>query len=328
MCLRSKKKERGSDMSIGDKGVLAQKGLSIFFVAAATSLALIMVGCGGSSDSSSGDGSASKENAAQEQSTSASVKNSVDDYTWEELSRISSEIAEASDEAGAIVVAKRYNLCTPDGKLDGTQEKSVTLSDGTETAVQIAGFWHDKKTDGGKTGITFMFKSVIAEHDMNSNDTNTGGWRDSQMRSWLNSDGMKLLPEDLRDSIVAVNKLTNNTGETTNTSSVTSTSDSLWLFSATELCGSINWCSDNGVDNGSSYDSVLNSEGSQYQLYRDTGAASKEDFGILVYAKGSNWWQRSPYPASPNYFEDVSGGTANCYGAARISSGVVPGFCI
>lgn len=51
----------------------------------------------------------------------ATVKSAVEAYTWDELSQISAEIGAAGDEAAAIEVAKKYNLCTPEGKLDGTQ---------------------------------------------------------------------------------------------------------------------------------------------------------------------------------------------------------------
>ena len=77
------------------------------------------------------------------------------------------------------------------------------------------------------------------------------------MRSWLNSSLKGQLPSDLQAVIVSVDKLTNNTGETTNTSSVTTTSDELWLFSARELCGSIDWWS----GSYSSNNDVMNAEG-------------------------------------------------------------------
>lgn len=43
------------------------------------------------------------------------MKSAVEAYTWDELSRISAEIGAAGDEAAAVEVAKRYNLCTPRG---------------------------------------------------------------------------------------------------------------------------------------------------------------------------------------------------------------------
>ena len=107
------------------------------------------------------------------------VKSAVEAYTWDELSQISVEIGSAGDEAAAIEVAKKYNLCTPEGKLDGTQVKSVTLADGTQTTVQIVGFAHDDKTAGGKAGITFIFGDCVGEAPMNSTDTNAGGWEAS-----------------------------------------------------------------------------------------------------------------------------------------------------
>ena len=96
------------------------------------------------------------------------MKSAVEAYTWDELSQISAEIGAAGDEAAAIEVAKKYNLCTPEGKLDGTQVKSVTLADGTQTTVQIVGFAHDDKTSGGKAGITFIFGDCVGEAPMNS----------------------------------------------------------------------------------------------------------------------------------------------------------------
>lgn len=76
--------------------------------------------------------------SADDQATTAgaTVKSAVEAYTWDELSQISAEIAAAGDEAAGIEVAKKYNLCTPDGKLDGTQVKSVTLTDGTQTTCR------------------------------------------------------------------------------------------------------------------------------------------------------------------------------------------------
>ena len=85
----------------------------------------------------------------------ATVKSAVEAYTWDELAQISDEIGAAGDEAAAIEVAKKYNLVTADGKLDGTQVKLVTLTNNMTVPVQIVGFAHDDKTAGGKAGITF-----------------------------------------------------------------------------------------------------------------------------------------------------------------------------
>ncbi|MFR2030576.1 MAG: hypothetical protein ACLS3M_03660 [Collinsella sp.] len=48
---------------------------------------------------------------------------------------------------------------------------------------------------------------------------------------------MATLPDDLRNQIRSVRKLTNNTGGTKDVSSITATDDILWLPSMSELCG-------------------------------------------------------------------------------------------
>lgn len=256
----------------------------------------------------------------------ATVKSAVEAYTWDELAQISDEIGAAGDEAAAIEVAKKYNLCTPEGKLDGTQVKLVTLTNNMTVPVQIVGFAHDDKTAGGKAGITFMFGDAIAEAPMNQTDTNAGGWEASQMRAYLNGDGMALLPEDLKKVVAPVDKLTNNVGETQDVSAVTTTSDSLWLLSAAELCGSIDWYSD------PSYNAVLNAEGFEYQLFRDTAVDSSNANDILVKNYQNSpyyWWGRSPLPIYSVNFQIVSSdGDPDDIDNASYSYGVVPGFCL
>ncbi len=256
----------------------------------------------------------------------ATVKSAVEAYTWDELSQISDEIGAAGDEAAAIEVAKKYNLCTPEGKLDGTQVKLVTLTNNMTVPVQIVGFAHDDKTAGGKAGITFIFGECIGEMPMNAEMTNAGGWEASQMRAYLNGDGMALLPEDLKKVVAPVDKLTNNAGETQDVSAVTTTSDSLWLPSFAELVG---WL----PDDASSDAPVFNAEGSQYKLYRDTNVVWENiENPILVknYQNSPrNWWGRSPDPHySGGFHRVISDGDPRNRGDASNSGGVVPGFCL
>ena len=324
-CLTSEKKKRGS-ISIA----AAMLAVVIMMV-----IGISMVGC------SSGSG--------------VEVKDSTEAYTWDELSKISGEIAKASDESAAVEVAKKYHLTTADGKLDGTQTKSIELNNGTQTYVQIAGFYHDEKTNGsGKAGITFIFGDVIAAHAMNTADTSNGGWEASSMRSWLALDGMNMLPNDLKGLIVEVKKYTNNVGGSIgydgDSSSITSTSDKLWLFSYMELCGAHASDSEDLLDEGAEDDvsvpwyALYEAEGQEYQLFRDLGVSpwsgdnqilckpyEKDEFG---YGDGPYaWWERTPYLG--NYSEGTrflnvtSEGDADGYlSADAYRVGVVPGFCI
>lgn len=286
----------------------------ISLVAIAVIAVFALGGCGGSGDSGSAGGSG------------VTPKSSVEDYTWDELSKISVEIGRKTNENDAVEVAKKYNLVSSDGKLDGSQTKAVQLSNGTSATVQIAGFFHDDKSGGGKAGITFIFKDAIARHDMNSNETNSGGWEGSRMRSWLSTDGLTMLPQDITNNIVAVDKKTNNAGKTSSASSVTTTSDKLWLFSATELCGTIDAFSD------SDYNQVLNAEGSEYKLFRDCNVESSGLNKILTKSyNGSSceWWERSPDPDDSYGFRTVGpDGHPKNVSYAIPSYGVVPGFCL
>lgn len=298
-CLTSEKKKRGS-ISIA---------AAILAVVIVMVVGISMVGC------SSGSGVA--------------VKDSTEAYTWDELSKISGEIAKASDENAAVEVAKKYHLTTADGKLDGTQTKSVTLSNGTQTTVQIAGFAHDEKADGGKAGITFIFKDCVGEHKMNSTNTNAGGWEASQMRSYLNSEGLNLLPSDLKQKVVSVNKFTNNVGQTQDVSSVTKTADQLWLFSFVELAGNVSQSDSYGY-----LADIYNAEGSEYKLFRDMNVDqfnSNSVLGKTLNGHSCYWLVRSPLPYDSYYFGDVSSAGYPRYSGGFIDSysdGVCPGFCI
>lgn len=276
-------------------------------------------------------GDAAAENAqGGSQAAGAAVKSVVEAYTWDELSQISAEIGAAGDETAAIEVAKKYNLCTPEGKLDGTQVKPVTLADGTQTTVQIVGFAHDDKTSGGKAGITFIFGDCVGEAPMNPTETNAGGWEASQMRGYLNSNGMNLLPEDLRSAIVPVDKLTNNMGEAQDVSAVTTTSDSLWLFSLAELAGPIP--ADVWEGDYEYISAIFNAESSRYKLFSDMSVNWNDANPIIAknYQNSSiAWWERSTSSTRVDDFLCVTSEGKPFYSVnADDSGGVVPGFCI
>lgn len=264
------------------------------------------------------------------------VKSAVEAYTWDELSQISAEIGSAGDEAAAIEVAKKYNLCTPEGKLDGTQVKSVTLADGTQTTVQIVGFAHDDKTAGGKAGITFIFGDCVGEAPMNSTDTNAGGWEASQLRAYLNGDWRTQLPQDLDAVIVPVDKLSNNVGETDAVSAVTTTSDALWLFSLAELAGAVP-TGRTGEGYGlfeEGYVDVLDAAGSQYGLFCDMGVGMENSENACLIKTRTDtyafWWLRTSEPRDGYCFlrVDQHGYTPSGSDGASCTNYMVPGFCI
>lgn len=269
-----------------------------------------------------------EEAAPDPEPAGPTVRSTVNDYTWDELSQISALIAAAATDEEGKAIAQDYHLCASDGTLDGTQTKTVKMSNGVTADVQVAGFRHDDRADGsGKAGITFIFADAVATGTYNSSWTNAGGWEDSEMRSYLNSEIQARLPDDLQHVIVPVNKLTNNTGATTSAGSVTATSDMLWLPSYNEIIGDIDESLEGNLR-------VYNAEGDEYQLYVDTNVLWSAENPILVKGLGTggspiSWWQRSPYPDNDQYVMDTGADGIPFYAHVPTKDyGIVPGFCI
>ena len=305
---------------------------------------------GGKSDSSSSDSESSRSEAS-DNSTSVEIRKSVDDYSWEELSQISDMIAKA-DDADIDDIVRDYNLVNGNGKLDGSQVKSVKLEDGTKARAQIIGFAHDSKSSSGISGITFMFEDCVADHVFNGNGSNAGGWKGSEIRSWLNGDFYYRLPSELRDVIVEVDKDTNNEGKTAKVSAVTTTSDKLWLPSFVEIVGKITMSAYESAyepvkgdlrSTFQSYFDIWNAEGSQYELFADrkvvmgrANAALVKDFlpdsvsSSLRKGVACDWWGRSSSPGEPDRVQTAAsdGSPRKSTSSPRERLGVAPCFCI
>ena len=183
--------------------------------------------------------------------------------------------------------------------------KTISVN-GTNYEFQIIGFNHDDKTAGGKAGITFqMVDCLSTTYNMNSSNTNNGGWKNSAMRSRM-STFLSQLPSDLQSVIKPVNKLVS-IGN--NTSTIETVSDKLFLLSEVEIFGSTTYS--------------FAGEGSQYDWYKAGNTKVKK-----VNGSANNWWERSPYSGVTGSFCIVySSGDANYYNASY-SFGVSFGFCV
>lgn len=236
------------------------------------------------------------------------VREAVADYSWEELAQISALIADASSDDEGVKLAEQYNLCGSGGSLDGSQTKDVELSDGTSVPFAIAGFRHDQRGDGsGVTGITFVARESLGTAQYNGSGEAVS-WEDSPLRSWLNDTVLGELPEDLSGAVVAASKTTNVPG-----GGQCETSDSLWLVSFSELCGT-------------SSGGGMSLEGDQYRLFADqgiTGSASSalqlaDDYWWLRGASSDPRWQLTVTPdGNPHYARNPS-----------YEFDVVAGFCL
>ena len=264
------------------------------------------------------------------------------DYSWDELSQISTKIAAAATDDDGLAIAQEYKLADAAGA-PVNETREVVLDDNTLAYARIVGFRHDQRADGsGVAGMTLMV-SMLSEQPMETSNTSQGGWESSSLRAWLAGDGMALLPDDLASHIVSVSKASNNVGVTSDLASVTQTADGLWAFSAVEVCGNITWFDDEfatEISYTAGLDTVLNAEGAQYPYFSAAGVTEEtggQSGALALTYRGSSrpWWYRSAYPlnyadtsSSSYFFRASETGFPSSVGQANATAGVVAGLCI
>ena len=185
--------------------------------------------------------------------------------------------------------------------------KNVTIGSATYV-VEIVGFSHDDKADGsGKAGLTFGLKDCLnTAYQMNSSNTNAGGWESCALRATLRDNIWNQLPSDLRGVIKEVTK---KASAGNSSSTISSYTDTLFLFAEKEIFGSTQYS--------------VNGEGTQYAMFTTSNTRIKKRNG-----SATGWWLRSPGSGITNGFcVVVSKGTANS-DAASVSYGVAFGFCV
>lgn len=187
--------------------------------------------------------------------------------------------------------------------------KDITVGSKTLTLV-IMGFNHDDLASGGKAGITFGMKNLMATtRRMNASNTNSGGFTGSEMYSWLQNTLLPTLPSDLQAVLKSVNKKTSAGSQS---STINTNSMKRFLFSEIEIFGSTTYSKAG--------------EGSQYSYF----ATAANRIKYLSNGSGSAgwWWERSPHGSNSNLFCYVNGsGDANNH-SAYSTSGVCFGFCV
>ena len=271
--------------------------------------------------------SAADEDSAAAESNGVTIQDSVDNYSWSDLKVIADEIAEAANNGGdPYAVAAKYHLGDEDGAPTASSYKTVELKNGVTAKAYIVDYGCDDRADGkGKAGITFLFDDVAPfEAAMNEDGANSGGWKDSVLSKTLNKQFIKKLPKDLKSSIVKVKKLTNNSGVTTDVSSVTETKDALWLPSAMEIFGTTDIEDEtNGLIRlQPDQVPVYEAEGKSYTLYQ---------LVKLLYRYDNDYptaWTRSCDASQSGAFIAYNGFDLYSGVDADEAYAVFPGFCL
>ena len=196
-------------------------------------------------------------------------------------------------------------------------EVTMTLTNGTEVVLQVADFNHDVDENGNVLPITFITRDILPEtyrHPMNELSINEGGWVESSMREYLNTEIYNLISDEWKQLIKPVRKLTVVGGGTEKNPATTveESIDKIFLLSYIET----------GID---SLNSVYLLEGSKYNIFK----SGENDEACLSRSKSDAWWLRSPNYQYRGYFDLINwlGGCGNVEADASWIN-IVFAFCI
>ena len=172
-----------------------------------------------------------------------------------------------------------------------------TMKDGQEVNAVVA------EIDAyGENEVVFVIEDCLKDrHPMNEECDNDGGWRDSDMREYLNEEVFDLLPDDLK-SVIADRHITQVVDD-----EELNSKDKLWLLSITEI--------------GEECETDKNNV--HFSLFKDEKSRIKQIDGETAW-----YWLRSPNHTNSNDFWIVNtNGNGSSYDA-NSSYGVAFGFLI
>ena len=211
----------------------------------------------------------------------------------------------SENEWADIIEACHANEVPDEWVANGTCYKDMLIN-GTNYRIDIIGKNHDTYAAGGTAPLTFQMHDCYGTtNQMNSSNTNSGGWRDCQMRTQPMPALKALMPAEVQAGIRAVNKLTSVGNES---SSIVTTSDELFLPSEVEVFGST--------------PHSFSGEGTQYEYYQAGNSKVKNLSGSAYW-----WWERSPLSGNRMYFCFVTGAGGDDWNYASNLSGVPFCFC-
>ena len=250
----------------------------------------------------------------------------LNEYTWEEISYISSN-----------GLAGEYGFQAGDAKqvtLNGTVG-SRTLNN-YQTYAFIIGINHNSDKEGtnrihfqfgysdlsGGKHLAFVdsgynsYKTSGAWFNMNNANSNSGGWKSSLMRTVICPAFKNAMPSDLKTVLKTVTKYSNNTGGRSDTASyVTATSEEVFLLAEFEVFGTRSYA--NSAEKNYQAQYAWYTAGNSKMRYRHSGTGST-----------AFWWLRSVYIGGSTHFcgVDTSGSASGNF--ARHSFGFAPAFCV
>ena len=168
--------------------------------------------------------------------------------------------------------------------------KAVDLGSFGTHIVRIANMSAcESETSETACGFVIEFADIITRQKFNSSNTNVGGWKDSEIRTYINGTIFNSLPSDLQN-VIATTKVISGHGSTQGETNF-ETQDKLYLLNSQEIWGSNDYDTSVGVSK-------------QLDYYKNLGVTMENNSKAIKQYLESNvhWWLRSSYIKNADYF--------------------------
>ena len=194
--------------------------------------------------------------------------------------------------------------------------KEVDLGELGKHTVRISNMSAcESETSETACGFVVEFADIITNQKFNSTNTNVGGWRDSELRTYVNGTIYNALPSDLQN-VISTTKVISGHGKTSGETNF-ETQDKLYLLNAQEV-----WSTND-------YDTSVGTS-KQLDYYKNQGVTASSYAGAKKQYKGSDsyWWLRSAH--SGRAYSSLNVDTDGHWSiiSASGSNGVSPAFRI
>ena len=207
-------------------------------------------------------------------------------------------------------------------KYDVGDTKEVDLGDLGIHTVRISNMSECTNGETSETACGFVveFADIITKQKFNSTNTNIGGWRDSEIRTYINGTIYNALPSDLQNKIASTKVIS---GHGSKDSTNFETQDKLYLLSSEEIYG------DFASSSSSQYDTALGTS-KQMDYYHMQGVTIDNCVGAIKKYNVSDawWWLRSAYSSNADTILRVRGYGDWSIDTASFSYGISPAFRI
>ena len=194
--------------------------------------------------------------------------------------------------------------------------KEVDLGELGKHTVRISNMSAcESETSETACGFVVEFADIITKQKFNSTNTNVGGWRDSELRTYVNGTIYNALPSDLQN-VISTTKVISGHGKTSGETNF-ETQDKLYLLNAQEV-----WSTND-------YDTSVGTS-KQLDYYKNQGVTTDNYDGTIKQYNGSNsvWWLRSANSRATIGFLSVRDSGDWIISYADFSYGVSPAFRI